>query len=135
MIAVPDHETHPSPALLVAACGCRRRRRARLVNRPRPTIATQVQARYDRIRDFSADFTQEADSGVLRKKLVERGIVQVKKPGKMRWDYKAPEKKIFVSDGLEIYCTSRPTSRSSSAPCRRTTRRRPRCCSWPARAT
>jgi outer membrane lipoprotein carrier protein len=27
----------------------------------------------------------------------------VKKPGKMRWDYKSPEPKVFVSDGRRIY--------------------------------
>ena len=27
----------------------------------------------------------------------------VKKPGKMRWDYTAPESKLFVSDGVKIY--------------------------------
>jgi len=27
----------------------------------------------------------------------------VKKPGRMRWDYTAPDKKLFVSDGTAIY--------------------------------
>src|SRR3954469_20218241 len=66
-------------------------------------VATSVQQRYDRTRDFSADFTHEAESGVLRKKLVERGTVMVKKPGKMRFNYKAPEEKTFVSDGSRMY--------------------------------
>lgn len=66
-------------------------------------IAGALQAKYDRIRDFSADFTQQYESGVLRRKLTERGKVHVKKPGKMRWDYAAPEKKVFVSDGSQIY--------------------------------
>ena len=26
----------------------------------------------------------------------------VKKPGKMRWNYKSPEEKVFVSDGRQI---------------------------------
>lgn len=66
-------------------------------------IAAQIQQNYDRIRDFSADFTHEAESGVLRKKLVEHGTLLVKKPGKMRWAYKAPDEKIFVSDGTQMY--------------------------------
>src|SRR4029450_788078 len=66
-------------------------------------IAAQVQQKYDAVRDFTADFTHEAESGVLRKKLVERGSVMVKKPGKMRWAYKAPEEKLFVSDGARMY--------------------------------
>ena len=34
------------------------------------------------------------------KQITERGHVLIKKPGKMRWDYTAPEKKLFVSDGV-----------------------------------
>src|SRR6476469_9933805 len=66
-------------------------------------VAGKVQERYDRTRDFSADFIHEAESGVLRKKLVERGTVLVKKPGKMRWNYKVPEEKVFVSDGTRMF--------------------------------
>jgi outer membrane lipoprotein carrier protein len=66
-------------------------------------VAASLQAKYDRVRDFSADFTQQYESGVLKRKITERGRVQVKKPGKMRWDYEAPEKKVFVSDGSQIY--------------------------------
>jgi outer membrane lipoprotein carrier protein len=66
-------------------------------------VAGALQAKYDQIRDFSADFTQQYESGVLKRKITERGKVQVKKPGKMRWDYTAPEKKLFVSDGSQIY--------------------------------
>jgi outer membrane lipoprotein carrier protein len=66
-------------------------------------IAAALQAKYDQVRDFSADFTQQYESGVLKRKLTERGKVQVKKPGKMRWDYAEPEKKVFVSDGSQIY--------------------------------
>src|SRR3990170_1801601 len=66
-------------------------------------VAASLQAKYDTIRDFSAEFTQQYESGVLKRKLTERGKVQVKKPGKMRWDYTAPEKKVFVSDGTTLY--------------------------------
>lgn len=66
-------------------------------------VAAAVQRHYDSVRDFSADFVQEAESGVLRKKLVERGTVLVKKPGRMRWTYKQPEEKVFVSDGTRMY--------------------------------
>jgi outer membrane lipoprotein carrier protein len=66
-------------------------------------VAAALQAKYDRIRDFSADFTQIYESGVLRRKITEKGKVQVKKPGRMRWDYTQPEKKLFVSDGSTIY--------------------------------
>lgn len=66
-------------------------------------VASALQTKYDNIRDFTADFTQQYASGIFRKKLVERGKVQVKKPGRMRWDYTAPDKKLFVSDGISVY--------------------------------
>ena len=66
-------------------------------------LAQAVQRRYDRIRDFSADFVHTYQGGALRKTLTERGQVQIKKPGRMRWDYTAPEPKQFVSDGTKIY--------------------------------
>jgi outer membrane lipoprotein carrier protein len=70
---------------------------------PRPEeLAAALQKKYDSIRDFSADFTQLYEGGVLRRKAVERGAVFVKKPGRMRWNYKSPEEKVFVSDGRQI---------------------------------
>src|SRR4029453_2637292 len=37
------------------------------------------------------------------KQLTEKGHLLIKKPGKMRWDYTAPEAKQFVSDGVKVY--------------------------------
>ena len=70
---------------------------------PAEEVAVALQKKYDTIRDFSADFTQITEGGVLRRKPVaERGTVFVKKPGRMRWNYKSPEEKIFVSDGRQM---------------------------------
>ena len=66
-------------------------------------LASALQRKYDGIKDFSADFTHAYEGGVLKKKITERGRLVVKKPGKMRWDYSAPEQKQFVSDGLKMY--------------------------------
>ena len=70
---------------------------------PAQDIAAALQKKYDAIKDFTADFVHDSEGGLLRKRQTERGVVQVKKPGKMRWDYKAPEPKVFVSDGRRIY--------------------------------
>jgi len=65
--------------------------------------ARVLQQKYDRVRDFVADFSHTYAGGVLRKTITERGAVQIKKPGKMRWDYTSPDRKLFVSDGRKIY--------------------------------
>jgi outer membrane lipoprotein carrier protein len=70
---------------------------------PAQEVAAALQKKYDSVRDFTADFVHDSEGGLLRKKQTERGAVQVKKPGKMRWDYKSPEPKVFVSDGRRIY--------------------------------
>lgn len=70
---------------------------------PAAEFAARLQRKYDTVRDFSADFTQSYEGGVLRKKTTERGTVVVKKPGQMRWAYRQPEEKLFVSDGRRMY--------------------------------
>jgi outer membrane lipoprotein carrier protein len=66
-------------------------------------LAQALQRKYDTIKDFSADFVHVYQGGVLRKQLTEKGRLLVKKPGKMRWTYTAPDEKLFVSDGVKIY--------------------------------
>lgn len=61
-----------------------------------------LQARYDAIRDFSADFAHSYAGGVLRAADVEHGTMHVKKPGRWRFDYTHPEIKRFVSDGQTL---------------------------------
>ena len=68
-----------------------------------PELAQALQRRYEGIRDFSADFVHVYRGGVLKKQIVERGRLLVKKPGRMRWEYTAPEEKLFVSDGAKVY--------------------------------
>jgi outer membrane lipoprotein carrier protein len=66
-------------------------------------LAQRLQARYDGIKDFTADFTQTYEGGVLRRKTTESGTLLIKKPGRMRWEYKTPEEKLFVADGRKMY--------------------------------
>ena len=65
-------------------------------------LAAALQRRYDRVRDFSADFVHSYRGGVLNKQITEKGHLLVKKPGKMRWSYTSPEEKLFVSDGVTL---------------------------------
>src|SRR5258707_14556002 len=68
-----------------------------------PELAAALQKKIDGVKDFSTDFTHTYEGSVLRKQITERGRLLVKKPGKMRWDYTDPEKKLFVSDGVKLY--------------------------------
>ena len=66
-------------------------------------LAQALQKKYAGIKDFSTDFVHTYKGGVLKKQLTEKGHLLIKKPGKMRWDYKTPEQKLFVSDGVKLY--------------------------------
>lgn len=73
------------------------------VRPPAADVAAALQGRYTAIKDFSASFTQTYEGGVLRRKAVESGTVYIKKPGRMRWEYTSPQKKLFVSDGKTMF--------------------------------
>ena len=75
----------------------------RVAETPVLDLAQSIQRHYDSIEDFSASFTHSYQGGVLLNKITERGRLLVKKPGKMRWEYTAPEEKLFVSDGIRMY--------------------------------
>lgn len=66
-------------------------------------LARRLQARYDTVRDFTADFTHQYRGGILRQTMTESGHVKIKKPGRMYWTYTTPEKKEFVADGSKLY--------------------------------
>lgn len=66
-------------------------------------LAQALQKKYATVRDFSADFVQTYKGGVVKRQLTEKGRMLIRKPGKMRWEYDTPEKKLFVSDGLKMY--------------------------------
>ena len=70
---------------------------------PPEQVAAALQRKYNGIRDFTADFTQVYVGGVLKRRATESGKVSIKKPGKMRWNYEHPEKKVFLSDGQRMY--------------------------------
>lgn len=66
-------------------------------------LAKQLQAHYDQVKDFTAEFTQTFRGVALPQQTTERGRVAVKKPYKMRWTYTAPEKKELVADGIQFW--------------------------------
>jgi outer membrane lipoprotein carrier protein len=66
-------------------------------------LARRIQAHYDKVADFSADFTVSYRYEMAQQASMERGDVKVKKPNRMRWTYVAPDRKEFVADGSMLY--------------------------------
>jgi outer membrane lipoprotein carrier protein len=74
-----------------------------------------VELRYNRAQTLSALFleTYREGSNALR---VESGTAYFRRPGLMRWDYDAPEQKLFLVDGKHVWFyipADRTASRSS----------------------
>ena len=61
-----------------------------------------LQKRYDSIQDLRAEFVQTSFSAALGKETESRGVVAVKRPGKMRWEYAPPDGRVIVLDGSTI---------------------------------
>lgn len=70
---------------------------------PPEALARRVEQKHRTLTDLTARFTQTYRSGMLGKAIVERGSLSLKPPGRMRWEYRDPEKKTFVSDGTTFY--------------------------------
>jgi outer membrane lipoprotein carrier protein len=66
-------------------------------------IVEKVQANYEKANDFHASFTQEATVRALNKVEHGDGEVWFKKAGKMRWDYRKPNREYIISDGEKIW--------------------------------
>ena len=70
------------------------------------TLAAAVDQHYNHLRTLRANFTEtylglgmeRAESGTVW--LAKGGV---KKPGKMRWEYRSPREKLFVSDGKDAW--------------------------------
>src|SRR5215469_16806854 len=64
-------------------------------------VAAAVDAHYNHLRSLEAEFTETyRGSGMDRS---ESGTLWLKKPGKMRWEYRSPKEKLFVSNGKDAW--------------------------------
>lgn len=59
-------------------------------------LLRSVEKRYAETASLTCNFRQSYRSAATGQELVEEGRIWVKRPGRMRWDYRAPEKKVFL---------------------------------------
>ena len=64
-------------------------------------LARAVDDHYDHLHSLEADFTEiYRGAGAERE---ESGTLWLKKPRKMRWEYRSPKVKLFISDGQSVW--------------------------------
>jgi outer membrane lipoprotein carrier protein len=64
-------------------------------------LAESVDHHYDALRSLQADFSETYQGvGVKRS---ESGTLWLKRPGKMRWEYREPREKLFITNGKDAW--------------------------------
>ena len=69
---------------------------------PLDTLLKNVEARYNRAQSLKIDFS-ETFAVPHRPAQKDSGVVYLRKPGRMRWEYSTPAGKLFLSDGKNVY--------------------------------
>ena len=64
-------------------------------------VAQAVDERYNHLRSLQAEFTEIYRGAGMER--TESGTLWLKKPGKMRWEYRSPREKLFLSDGKDAW--------------------------------
>ncbi len=71
---------------------------------PAPTaqvLAGRVDKHYNALHSLRVNFVQQYDGMGMHRQ--ETGVLLLKKPGRMRWNYAQPPGKLFVLDGKDAY--------------------------------
>src|SRR5260370_41118955 len=71
-------------------------------NRGLSGLVDGVERYFAHMKDFSSDFIQIFEDPLHRKEQ-ESGHLYMMRPKMMRWEYKNPEEKRFISDGKTVY--------------------------------
>lgn len=64
-------------------------------------LASAIDSHYNHLRSLQAEFTELYHGAGMER--TESGTLWLKKPGKMRWEYRSPTEKLFVSDGKQVW--------------------------------
>lgn len=66
-------------------------------------VVAGLEGAYAKVTDLRAEFTQNAFNRSLGQTIKADGVVYLKKPGKMRWEYRTPSPQQIVSDGKSLW--------------------------------
>ena len=64
-------------------------------------LARAVDNHYNHLHTLQAEFTETYRGAGMDR--TESGTLWLKKPGKMRWEYRSPREKLFLSDGQDAW--------------------------------
>src|SRR6476620_3019291 len=64
-------------------------------------VADAVDAHYNHLQSLQSEFSETYRGNGNER--AESGTLWLKKPGKMRWEYRSPREKLFLSDGKDAW--------------------------------
>ena len=73
-------------------------------------LLKNIEDRYNRVQTLQTAFQETLVNQGRRR--TESGELFLRKPGRMRWEYRSPAVKLFVSDGKSVYFYSTETNRA-----------------------
>lgn len=82
-------------------------------------LLESVEARYNGASTLQVTF-EETYAAAGRGRQTEAGNLYLRKPGRMRWEYRTPAGKLFVSDGKQVYFYNPTTNRAEKTKLRET---------------
>jgi len=62
-----------------------------------------IQKNYESLQTFKATFEQKAFVKMMNRVETTKGIVQIKKPGKMKWAYNSPDPQVLISNQKTLW--------------------------------
>lgn len=65
-------------------------------------VARKLQQTYEKTSSFQADFSQATSLQQSRRQRAGEGTMVIAKPGLMRWDYRKPDRQVFICDGTTM---------------------------------
>ncbi len=67
------------------------------------TVVNAIQANYQKTNDWSAEFIQSTYVEMLAQEVIKKGIISVKKPGKLFIKYQDDSPKTYISNGQKLW--------------------------------
>jgi len=65
-------------------------------------LLNHIESRYNHARTLQVLFQEQyTRPGEIRR--TDSGVLLLRKPGRMRWEYSLPKGKLFMSDGKNLY--------------------------------
>ncbi len=66
-------------------------------------LLRRISEHYRTVTSLRAEFTQREKVATLGRVRESRGVVSLRRPGRMRWEYVEPDRRLVISDGATLW--------------------------------